>query len=43
MGKSKENEDPRVTVEAYSVAETAQSVNPAGKLLKPWATIKIAQ
>ena len=40
---SDDDEDPRVTVEAYSVAETAQPVNPAGKLLKTWATIKIAQ
>ena len=37
------DEHPRVTVEAYSIAETAQPVNPAGKLLKTWVTIKTAQ
>ena len=42
-GHSDGDENPRVTVEAYSVAETAQPVNPTGKLLKTWATIKIAQ
>ena len=42
-GHGNGDEDPRVTVKAYGVAEASQPVNPAGKLLKTWATIKITQ
>ena len=42
-GHSDGDEDPSVTVEAYNIAKAAQPVNPTGKLLKTWATIKTAR
>lgn len=39
-GNSGGGEDPLVTVEVYGAEEIFQSVDPAGKLVKTWGTIK---
>ena len=40
-GNSGGGEDPLVTVKVYGAEEIFQSVDPAGKLVKTWGTIKI--
>ena len=42
-GSNIDHEGPFVTVEVYDTGEFPQSVDPIGKLLKPWATIKMTQ
>lgn len=39
-GDSGGDEDPLATVEVYDTGEGFQSVDPTGKLIKTWGTIK---
>ena len=42
-GRRAGHKGPLLTVEVYDPGEVSQSVNPTGKLVKMWATIKITQ